>query len=143
MARHQPECAGWVSESGKSHRLAGWAQHLAEPGMMDSPQPCPALGRLQCTLCVPHCKLPAVSLVVPTCLDIFEGQTLACLSLHLLSLSQFGFPGKQLEEIGVFISAVLQIEQREKLSYNAGPVKASVNPTFWSWQRCSELRQWV
>ena len=68
---------------------------------MDSPQPCPPPGGLQCTLCVPYCKLLAISLVIPTCLDIFEAQTLACSHLHLLSLSQFVFPGKQLEEIGM------------------------------------------
>ena len=100
MACHQPERVDWMSESGKSQASRvgpkpGWTWNDGFPST------CPPPGGFPCTLCVPYCKLLAISLVVPTCLDIFEAQTLACSYLHLLSLSQFGFPGKQLEEIAM------------------------------------------
>lgn len=86
---HQREPADWMTEG-----LGGFFK----PGVMGL---CfnPALFQVGFigTVCFPHYKLYADKIVVLVCLDILEGQAMACSSLHLLCLSQVGFPGKQLE----------------------------------------------
>ena len=108
--------------------------------MMDSPQP----AHLQAGF-----RALYVSLTV-SCLPLALWFPLAWISLkpkpwlaHICIFCPCHSLGSLESSLKRLQCAVLQIEQKEKLGYNAGPMKASVNPTFWSWQRCSELRQWV